>query len=409
MIRAGVGVRAGVYGATGYTGIELLRLLARHPDASLAFATSREHAGRRLSAVFDGAPEPDVRLVDPSEADPSSVDVVFLCLPHGAAAETAVLAVDAGTRVIDLSADFRLRDPAAYAEWYGQPHPAPERLAEAVYGLVEHARERLPGARLVANPGCYPTSVLLPLLPLVSAGAVEARATIIADSKSGVSGAGRGPKLHTSFAELHDNFHPYAVGRAHRHLPEMEQALEAAASGALDLAAPVLEPAVAARRAAEPSATRAAEPSPTRAAEPSATRVAAPRLLFTPHLLPVTRGILSTLYVPLAEGWDGAAARAALEASYRDEPFVRVLPDGDRASLAHVVHTNRAVMSLHPVDDGPTAVDGAASGGGGEAGVRSRTTLIVASAIDNLVKGAAGQAVQNMNVMLGLDETAGLT
>lgn len=366
--------RVGVFGATGYTGLELLRILASHPKVDLAFATSRQHAGRRLSQVFDGAPASDIELVDPASVDVSSVDIAFLCLPHGAAATTALATLDAGARVIDLSADFRLRDAALYAAWYGLEHPAPERLAEAVYGLVEHARSRLLGARLVANPGCYPTSVLLPLIPLVAAGAVEAGATIIADSKSGVSGAGRGPKLHTSFAEVHDNFHPYGIGRSHRHLPEMEQELAAAAVGA--------------------DAPRIGE------SRMEAPQRHAPRLLFTPHLLPVTRGILSTLYVPLADGWDGESARAALETAYRDEPFVRVLHDGERASLAHVVHTNRAVMSLHPVEDGPT-IDG-------RSGAAPRTTLIIASAIDNLVKGAAGQAVQNMNAMLGFDETVGL-
>ena len=366
-------VSVGVYGATGYTGLELLRILARHPSAELTFATSRKHAGTRLGEVFEGAPDPEFVLVHPDDADPASVQIAFLCLPHGAAAQTAVRALEAGARVIDLSADFRLRDADTYAEWYGFEHPAPERLDDAVYGLVEHARARVAEARLVANPGCYPTSVLLPLIPLVDAGALAPGTTIIADSKSGVSGAGRGAKLHTSFAELSGNFMPYGIGRAHRHLPEIEQELAVAAGAKVS----VRNESVMSQASNDGSA-------------PSTVPATAPRLLFTPHLLPVERGILSTLYITLASGWDGDAARATLESAYDNEPFVRVLREGERASLAHVVHTNRCVMSLHPVEDGET------------------TTLIIASAIDNLVKGAAGQAVQNMNVMLGLDETAGL-
>ncbi|MBN1318007.1 MAG: N-acetyl-gamma-glutamyl-phosphate reductase, partial [Anaerolineales bacterium] len=270
-------------------------------------------------------------------------DVVFLCLPHGAAAPAAVEALNAGARVIDLSADFRLTDPAVYSHWYKVEHPAPELLDQAVYGLVEFARAELPGAKLVANPGCYPTSVLLPLQPLLKAGAFDPGSPIIADSKSGVSGAGRTPKQNTHYVEVADNFSPYSIGRVHRHLPEMEQAMNSWASNA-------------------------------------------PSLIFTPHLLPAPRGILSTIYVQLAKGWDETAIRKLYNETYDGEPFVRVLPEGKLATLAHVNYTNRCAISL----------------------TLAGQTLIVISTIDNLIKGASGQAVQNMNLMFGLDETAGL-
>jgi N-acetyl-gamma-glutamyl-phosphate reductase len=334
-------VRVGIFGATGYTGVELARLLWRHPQVEIAFATSESSAGERLTAVSPTAP--DLTLVHPDEAPLDAADAVFLCLPHGAAAPTAVIALGAGAKVIDLSADFRLRDPAAYARWYKLEHPAPDLLWEAVYGLTELVRAQLPGARLVANPGCYPTSILLPLYPLLRTGAVRLGGTIIADSKSGVSGAGRAPKPDTHFVEVADNFSPYTIGRSHRHLSEMDQAL----------------------------------------AEWSK---APPTLLFSPHLLPVPRGILSTIYVPLAAGWDEARMRELYAETYGGEPFVQVLPPGRLATLAHANWTNRCVFSLTVAEE----------------------TLIVVSAIDNLIKGASGQAIQNMNAMFHLDETAGL-
>lgn len=335
-------VRAGIFGATGYTGYELVRILARHPAANILFATSERYAGQTLDQLYPAAPP--LPLVAAGEAALADVDVAFLCLPHAAAAPTAVTALEHGVRVIDLSADFRLRDPATYADWYGLEHPAPALLAEAVYGLTEFARDRLRGARLVANPGCYPTSVLLALQPLLAASAVATgRGPLVADSKSGVSGAGRAPKANTHFVEVAGNFSPYKIGRAHRHLPEMEQAL------------------------------RQWDP-------------AAPPLLFSPHLLPVPRGILSTVYVPLAAGWSEETVRALYHEAYADEPFVHLLPAGQVATLAHVTHSNRCVLGLSPVGD----------------------TLIVTAAIDNLLKGASGQAVQNMNVMWGIEETAGL-
>lgn len=332
-------IQVGIIGANGYTGFELAKILDRHPEATIHFATSQSQAGRSLSDLYPAGP--DLPLIAAEAAPLDETEVVFLCLPHGAAAPAAVAALEAGARVIDLSADFRLKDPAVYDQWYGQPHPVPHLLEEAVYGLTEFAREALPAARLVANPGCYPTSIILALQPALAAGAVGG--TIIADSKSGVSGAGRTPKQNTHFVEVADNFSPYQIGRQHRHLPEMEQAI--------------------AQWQPEP-----------------------PALIFSPHLLPVPRGILSTIYAPLQDGWSEAEMREVYEQRYADEPFVRILPAGQVATLAHVIQSNRCVIGLSVV-----------------AG-----TLILTSAIDNLIKGAAGQAVQNMNLMTGLAETAGL-
>lgn len=332
-------IKAGIIGATGYTGLELVRLADRHPEMAVAFVTSQRYAGQSLTAVSPQAPS--YPLIPAEEAPLAEVDIVFLCLPHAAAAPTAVAALEAGTRVVDLSADFRLRDAAVYAAWYGQAHPAPHLLPEAVYGLTEFAREALPGARLVANPGCYPTSILLPLQPLLAEAAVAG--PIIADSKSGVSGAGRRPKPHTHFVEVADNFSPYKIGRSHRHLPEIEQGFR----------------------------FWQADP---------------PQLIFSPHLLPVPRGILSTIYVPLHPGWTAESLHELFQDAYGDESFIHPLPPGQVATLAHVVGSNRCAIGLTLAGE----------------------TLVLTGAIDNLVKGAAGQAVQNANVMFGIEETAGL-
>lgn len=333
-------IRAGIYGATGYTGLELVKLLQRHPAAEIAFVTSQSQAGKRLSDVFPGAPA--LPLVAGEDAPLDDIDVAFLCLPHAAAAGTALDVLSAGGRVIDLSADFRLRDAATYEQWYAHTHPAPDLLREAVYGLTEVSRACLPGARLVANPGCYPTSVLLALRPLLLSDMIIS-GPIIADSASGVSGAGRGLSLTTHFVEAADNYTPYKIGRAHRHLPEMEQAI-------------------------------------------GWWREAAPALIFSPHLLPVPRGILSTIYVNFSEGVTEAELRTHYAAAYDSEPFIDVLPAGEFASLAHVTHTNRCAIAL----------------------TLTGRTLILTSAIDNLIKGAAGQAVQNMNAVFGCPETLGL-
>ena len=332
-------INVGIFGATGYTGLELVQILVRHPEVDILFATSERNAGSTLRDVFPAAP--DLQLISKDDAAAGDTDIVFLCLPHAAAAPTAVAALEAGSRVIDLSADFRLRDAEIYEQWYGIPHPAPALLAEAVYGLTEFVRPELLDARLVANPGCYPTSVLLAVQPVLKAGAVAG--TIIADCKSGVSGAGRTPKQSTHFVEIADNFMPYKLGRAHRHLPEMEQLMGCW----------VEQP---------------------------------PQLIFSPHLLPVPRGLLSTIYIPLHPDWSEAQVYELFESSYASEPFVRLLPREELPSLSHVNHTNLCVLGLN----------------------RAHDTLIVASAVDNLVKGASGQAVQNMNLMFGFDESTGL-
>ena len=333
-------IRAGIIGASGYVGTELVRLLVRHARVDLHFATSESNAGASLDDLAPSAPS--LKLIGLDNAPLEEVDVVFLCLPHGASAAKAVDALNAGARVVDLSADFRLEDEAIYRDWYQTEHPAPGLLHEAVYGLTEYARDCLPEARLVANPGCYPTSILLPLKPLLMAGLVQG--TIIADSKSGVSGAGRAPKQNTHFVEVSGNFSPYKIGRGHRHLPEIEQQL---------------------RHWRQP----------------------APSVIFSPHLLPVPRGILSTIYVPLTPGGDEAAIRRVMIEAFEGEPFVKILPAGKLASLAHANYTNRCVIGL----------------------TCAGNMLIITSAIDNLIKGAAGQAVQNMNVMFRLPEGEALS
>lgn len=330
-----------LFGATGYTGLELAGLLAAHPALEPRYLVSSSQAGRSLRAVHPAAP--DLPLVAADAVDLRQVAAVFLCLPHAESARTAAAALAAGARVIDLSADFRLRDASAYAHWYQSVHPHPELLPQAVYGLTELQRPAIAAARLIANPGCYPTSILLPLLPLVRAGALGG--TIIADSKSGVSGAGRTPKLGSLFAELAENFYPYGIGQSHRHVAELQQELRAA-------------------------------------------HAAAPELVFCPHLLPVVRGILSTLHLELAPGWTLERVRQLLDETYGGEPFVDVLPAGEAASLAHVSRRNRCVIGIHAA--GPPG------------------RLVLSSALDNLLKGASGQALQNFNLAFGLPETLGL-
>jgi N-acetyl-gamma-glutamyl-phosphate reductase len=335
-------VRVGIFGATGYTGYELVKLLSGHPEVEIVFATSRSSAGRRLSDLY---PCPyDVALVAPEEAALEAIDVAYLCLPHGESMVTVEQVRAAGVRAIDLSADFRLRDVDVYEAWYKVRHVAAGLLPDAVYGLPEVYREQIACADLVAGPGCYPTSVLLALYPLVR-GSHFTDGRIIVDSKSGVSGAGRKLSLKSLFVEANENMSAYSVGRAHRHLPEMEQELVA---WGLDDA----------------------------------------RLTFSPHLLPVSRGILSTIYVNLAPGWSVEKLVTLYREQYAREPFIHVLPPGELASLAYVVHTNRCAISFAEA---------------GEEGA-----FIIVSTIDNLVKGASGQLVQCMNLMYGLDETLGL-
>lgn len=343
-------IKIGIYGATGYTGLELLRWLQRHPAAEIVWLTSENSAGQKFGDVFAVPPTLGRHtLIASAAADPSAVDLVFCCLPHGVSLEPVAKARAAGARVIDLSADYRLQDPAVYEKWYGHAHTRPDLLAEAVYGLPELHRAEVAAARLVANPGCYPTSVILGLAPLARAGWLSG--IIVADSKSGVSGAGRSPSLKTHFVEANENVSPYNIGRVHRHLPEMEQELHNASGRS---------PAV---------------------AEPW-------QLIFSPHLLPISRGMLSTLYVTLPADVTEAQVRAQYEQMYADEPFVYLLPRGQVATMAHTTNTNFCAIGLTPVS-----------------GTR---TLIVTSSIDNLGKGASSAAVQNMNVMFGWPETMGL-
>jgi N-acetyl-gamma-glutamyl-phosphate reductase len=332
-------IRTGIYGSTSYTGLELISLLQNHPQTEIAFAASNSMAGETLSDSFPKMPP--LPLIPPDQADLAQADLVFLCLPHGEAAATAVRALESGCKVIDLSADFRLSDPAVYQHWYKTAHPTPGLLKDAVYGLTEIARSSLAGCSLVANPGCYPTSVLLGLYPLAHAGLLSGQ--VIIDSKSGVSGAGRKPKELTHFVSVDGNLTPYSVGRSHRHVPEMEQALQGWSSNQSDL-------------------------------------------IFTPHLLPVSRGILSTIYVQLNDSTSLDQLHSLFSTTYADEPFMQLLPAGKPATLAHVVHTNMCAIGMD----------------------MAGSTLILTSAIDNLVKGASGQAVQNMNVIYGFEETTGL-
>ena len=325
--------RVAVLGVTGYTGQELVRILRGHPGMELVHA---------MTARAGVTPEPPALPVD-LVAEPldvgalAGIDGVFLCTPHGAAADLAAAVLAEGPKVVDLSADFRLRDPAVYAATYGLEHRQPHLLPETVYGLTEHAREALRAARLVANPGCYPTSILLPLLPLLEAGMVAADAPILADSKSGVSGAGKTPKDRTIYGAVAENFLAYGVGD-HRHTPEIRQ------------------------------------------------QAGTDRIVFVPHLVPMFRGMLSTLYLTPAPGENADTFRRRLAGLYADEAFVRVFDRG-QPETNRVAHTNQCHI----------AVAGAGS------------QVVVTSAIDNLGKGAAGQAVQNMNVLLGLLETEGLT
>lgn len=329
-------IRAGIHGVTGYAGFELARLLHNHPQTEIVFATARSAAGQCLSEVFPTTLE--LPICSPDEADPATADVVFCSLPHGAGVELVQQTLAADAQVIDLSADFRLRNPADYERWYGGPHQAPGLLAEAVYGLPELYRTEIRRAHLVANPGCYPTTAILALVPLVRAGLLNDQ-TVIVDSKSGVSGAGRALALKTHFCEAHESFSAYNIGRKHRHLAEIEQETGA-------------------------------------------------QIIFSPHLLPVNRGILSTIYVTVTPGTSLETLRAAYQ-MFDDEPFVTLLPTGRLPELRHVVHTNLCAIGIQPVD------------------VAAGRAILVAVE-DNLLKGAAGQAVQNMNIMFGLEETQGL-
>lgn len=335
-------ISVGIVGGTGYTGFELLRLLAGHPDVRLRAITSRAESGTSVDSVFPGLRgHVDLRFSEPDPGELVGCDLVFFATPNGTAMGMVPELLAAGTRVVDLAADFRLRDAATWEQWYGMPHVCPELLEEAVYGLPEMHRDAIRQARLVANPGCYPTVVALGWLPLIEAGLVDVNA-LIADCKSGVSGAGRKAQVPMLFGEANENFRAYGAA-GHRHLVEIRQTLEDLSGGSVGLT-------------------------------------------FLPHLVPMTRGMQASLYAPLGAG--SPDLQALYERRYAGEPFVDVLPAGSHPETRTVRGTNLCRIAVHPPQDGRTA--------------------IVLSVIDNLTKGAASQAVQNMNLMCGLAETAGL-
>ncbi len=337
-------VGVGVMGAAGYTGLELMRLLAGHPRVRLVAASSRQYQGYKVAEVFPSLRGwVELSFCSPEELLSTPMELLFTATPHGVAMDLAPDLLRRGVKLVDLSADFRFRSAETYQAWY-KPHCCPQLLEEAVYGLPEIYREHIRTARLVANPGCYVTSVLLALVPLLKQAVVE-REMIIVDSASGVSGAGRAAKLGLIHGEVHENFSAYAV-TGHRHTPEMEQELSLAAG----------------------------------------TQV---RVCFTPHLLPADRGILSTIYLRPGPGMGEEDVRACWTEAYKGEPFVDVLPAGQLPAIKDVRGTNRVALAV--------ATD-------------PRTGLLkVFSALDNLTKGASGQAVQNANLMLGLEETEGLS
>lgn len=335
-------IKVAIVGATGYTGAELLRLLSGHPEANVEVITSRGEAGRSVAELYPNLRGScELRFSEPDEQQLAGCDVVFFATPHGVAQATVPALLARGVRVIDLSADFRIRDVALWEQWYSQPHAAPELVSDAVYGLPEVNRAAIKEAQLIACPGCYPTSVQLGLLPLLEAGCIDA-SDVIANSASGATGAGRQASVATLLTEISDSFKAYAAS-GHRHLPEIEQGLADIAGG------PV-------------------------------------RLTFVPHLLPINRGIHTTLYANLTD--PGVDLQALFEARFADEPFVDVLPPGSHPETRSVRGANVARIAVHRPQGGNKVV-----------------VLVVE---DNLTKGASGQAIQCMNIMFGLDERAGL-
>ena len=334
-------IKVGIVGGTGYTGVELLRLLALHPNAELTVITSRGEAGLPVADMFPSLRAfVNLTFSDPAQVDLSVCDVVFFATPNGIAMQQTKELLAKGVRVIDLAADFRIKDIATWEKWYGMTHACPELVAEAVYGLPEINREKIKQAKLVANPGCYPTAVQLGFMPLLESGVIDPT-FLIADAKSGVSGAGRKAEVHALLAEAGDNFKAYGVS-GHRHLPEISQGLKTMANKAVGLT-------------------------------------------FTPHLLPMIRGIHATLYAKLTKSVD---LQKLFEARYANEPFVDVLPKGSHPETRSVRGSNQCRIAVHQPQGGDT--------------------VVILSVIDNLVKGAAGQAIQNMNIMFGFNETTGL-
>lgn len=336
-------VKVGIVGGTGYTGVELLRLLAQHPEAEVAIITSRSEAGVSVADMYPNlrGHYDNLKFSVPDTAALGACDVVFFATPHGVAHSLAGELLAAGTRVIDLSADFRLQNAEEWAQWYGQPHGAPELLGKAVYGLPEVNRDRIRSARLIAVPGCYPTATQLGFLPLLEAGLAD-NTRLIADCKSGVSGAGRGASVGSLFCEAGESMKAYAV-KGHRHLPEITQGLRQAAGGEVGLT-------------------------------------------FVPHLTPMIRGIHATLYATVAD--TSVDLQALFKRRYADEPFVDVMPAGSHPETRSVRGANVCRIAVHRPQGGDL--------------------VVVLSVIDNLVKGASGQAVQNLNILFGLDERLGL-
>ena len=335
-------ISVGIVGGTGYTGVELLRILVSHPNTEIKVVTSRTEAGKSVSSIYPSLlANLDLEFTEPDVAKLKQCDCVFFAAPNGTAMLMTPKLIEAGVKVIDLAADFRIKDPATWKQWYKQSHACPELLSKAVYGLPEIYRDEIKNAQLVANPGCYPTAVILGLVPLLEAG-IEKNCQLIADAKSGVSGAGRAAAVPTLFSEAGENFKAYNVN-AHRHWPEIKQELESVATHDL-------------------------------------------KFVFTPHLTPMVRGIFATLYVT---EFDSSTDLLSLyQQRYKDEPFVQVLNEGVLPETKHVRVSNQCILSVSKPYDGDT--------------------VVVLSVIDNLVKGAAGQAVQNMNLMFAIDETTAL-
>jgi N-acetyl-gamma-glutamyl-phosphate reductase len=337
-------IKVGIVGGTGYTGVELLRILSTHPQVELTAITSRKEDGMPVADMFPSLRgRVNLAFSAPDKARLTECDVVFFATPHGVAMAQTPELVAAGVKVIDLAADFRLQDTVAFEKWYKMPHSCPDLLKEAAYGLVELNRDAIRKARIVGNPGCYPTTMQLGLAPLLAAGVIDA-SHLIADCKSGVSGAGRKAEVATLFSEASDNFKAYGVS-GHRHSPETLERLRLLTKDKVGL-------------------------------------------LFTPHLVPMIRGMHSTLYARLTKDIDNAALQALFENAYADEPFVDVMPFGSHPETRSTRASNMLRIALHRPNDGDTVV-----------------ILVVQ---DNLVKGASGQAVQCMNLMFGLDETTGL-
>ena len=338
-------IKVGIVGGTGYTGVELLRLLALHPQVDLRAITSRGDAGLAVADMFPSLRGyVDLAFSDPATADLAACDAVFFATPHGVAMSQAESLLKAGVKIIDLAADFRLQDVAVFEKWYKMPHICADILKDAVYGIPELYREKIKNAQVIGNPGCYPTTILLGLAPLLENGFVDFSAPIIADSKSGVSGAGRKAEVVTLFAEASDNMKAYAVA-GHRHHPEIHAQLSQLAGKKVDF-------------------------------------------IFTPHLVPMIRGMLSTIYVKLSGKANGQDLQALYEKRYANEQFVDVLVAGNMPETRSVRGSNQLRIALQPQAE------------------TDYLTIVVVQ--DNLVKGAAGQAVQNMNIMFNLAENAGL-